>query len=168
MLPSRLLLVFCLSLIAATSARGQAMPVQTPSAATAQTQGLSRSQLAAQERQDAELIAAARKVRALVDAGELAEVWAGASPAARRLVPDVEFTAQVAADRARLGAVVSRGQPSVDRETYPAGGRVPHGEYINVATATRFARASQLVRELVSFRLDEDQVWRVSGYSVRP
>ena len=104
---------------------------------------------------------------ALVDAGRLDEVWEGASPLIKRLVPRSEFAAQVGADRKRLGAVVSRGAPIVGREHYPAGGRVPQGEYLNVAIPTRFANAQQPVRELVSFRLDEDRVWRVSGYSVR-
>ena len=48
-----------------------------------------------------------------------------------------------------------------------AGAQVPEGLYINVSLPTRFSNSAQPVRELVSFRLDEDQVWRVSGYSIR-
>ena len=44
---------------------------------------------------------------------------------------------------------------------------MPAGNYINVVFATRFANAAEPVRELVSFHLDEDKTWRVSGYSVR-
>jgi hypothetical protein len=113
------------------------------------------------------MVQAARQVLALVDAGRADEVWDGASPAIRRIVPRAEFLMRVAADRKRLGAVVSRGDPAIDRERYAAGGRVPQGEYVNVAFPTRFANVEQPVRELVSFRLDEDRVWRVSGYSVR-
>jgi uncharacterized protein DUF4019 len=36
-----------------------------------------------------------------------------------------------------------------------------------VVYATKFANAPQPVRELVSFHLDNDKTWRVSGYSLR-
>jgi len=36
-----------------------------------------------------------------------------------------------------------------------------------VAFATRFANEKAVVRELVSFHLDNDHVWRVSGYTLR-
>lgn len=128
---------------------------------------MSRQERARLAAQDAEIIAAARKVMALVDSGRTDQVWEGASPTIKRLVPRGEFVDQIASDRVRLGAVLSRGSAVVGRERYPAGGRVPQGEYLNVATPTRFAGQAQPVRELVSFRLDEDRVWRVSGYSVR-
>ncbi len=128
---------------------------------------LSRQERARLAVQDAEITAAARQVMALVDAGRIDEVWEGASPAMKRIVPRGEFVQELRLDRRRLGAVVSRGTPVVGRERYAAGGRVPQGEYRNVAMPTRFAGAAQPVRELVSFRLDEDRVWRVSGYSVR-
>jgi hypothetical protein len=116
---------------------------------------------------DEDMIAAAHQVVALIDAGRAQEIWEGASPAVRRIVPRAEFLMQVEADRARLGAPVSRGEPTVSRERYVAGGRVPQGEYVNIAFPTRFATTDAPVRELVSFRLDEDRVWRVSGYSLR-
>lgn len=139
-----------------------AAPAAAPAAA-AQT----RQARAQQARQDEDIERAARAVLSMVDRGQLAEVWDGASPMVKRLVSRAEFEMQVQADRRRLGRVVFRGEPVVNRERYPAGGRVPQGEYLNVATATRFANADAPVRELVSFRLDEDRVWRVSGYSVR-
>ena len=60
-----------------------------------------------------------------------------------------------------------RGQPSITRVKYAAGAVVPEGLYINVSFPTRFANSAQPVRELVSFRFDEDQVWRLAGYSLR-
>ena len=57
--------------------------------------------------------------------------------------------------------------PEVSRSLFRAGQQVPEGLYINVRSATTFASNAQPVRELVSFRLDEDRVWRVSGYSLR-
>jgi hypothetical protein len=116
---------------------------------------------------DEEMIAAAHQVLALIDAGRAEEIWEGASPSVRRIVPRAEFLMQVEADRARLGAPISRGELALSRERYVAGGRVPQGEYVNIAFPTRFTNTDAPVRELVSFRLDEDRVWRVSGYSLR-
>lgn len=116
---------------------------------------------------EAEIVEAARQVLALVDAGRVDEVWEGASGAIRRIVPREEFVRQVTRDRDRLGRPLSRGEATLRREHFPGGGPVPQGDYLNVAFATRFARAPAPVRELVSFRFDEDQVWRVSGYSLR-
>ena len=43
---------------------------------------------------------------------------------------------------------------------------LPAGVYINVEYETRFA-TGPAVTELVSFRLDEDKTWRLSGYALR-
>lgn len=159
------MLLACIALPAAAwQAQPSAAPVLPKPVAPPPMSRQERARLAAQ---DAEIIAAARQVMALVDAGRIDEVWEGASPAMKRLVPRGEFVQELSLDRKRLAAVLSRGTPVVGRERYAAGGRVPQGEYLNVAMPTRFAGAQRPVRELVSFRLDEDRVWRVSGYSVR-
>ena len=54
----------------------------------------------------------------------------------------------------------------VTRVKNAAGATVPEGLYINVSFPTRFANSAQPVRELVSFRFDEDRIWRLAGYSV--
>lgn len=113
------------------------------------------------------MTAAGLKVATLVDAGRAGEVWKGASAVARRSVTEQAFVAQLDSDRKRLGALVSRGQPVVTRVKYRAGATVPEGLYVNVSFPTRFASSTQPVRELVSFRFDEDKVWRLAGYSVR-
>ncbi len=113
------------------------------------------------------MTAAAQRVAQLVDNQQAASVWDGASAVARKAVTRDVFANNVNADRAKLGALVSRGKPSITRVQYPAGASVPEGIYLNVSFPTRFANNAQPVRELVSFRLDEDKVWRASGYSVR-
>lgn len=153
---------------AIASAQQPSVPVIVPpQAQPAAPPAPTRQQKAEQARRDAEIADAAKQVVAMVDEGRIGEIWDGASATVRRIVPRVEFITQVAADRKRLGAPVSRGEATIHRERHAAGGQVPQGEYLNVATPTRFANAPQPVRELVSFRLDEDRVWRVSGYSVR-
>ena len=143
-----------------------AAPAAAPATQPAAPQ-LTPAQQAQVARQDAEMTAAALRAAQLVDAGRSGEVWDGASAVARAAVQRQAFITQVQADRTRLGALVGRGQPSVTRVRYGAGAAVPEGLYISVSFPTRFATSAQPVRELVSFRLDDDQVWRLAGYSLR-
>jgi hypothetical protein len=144
----------------------QSPPMQPP-AQPVSGQQVSPQQQAALKKQDAEMADAAQQVLALVDAGRTGEVWDGASAVMKRLVPRDEFINQVGSDRDRLGKPVDRGEPGVSRTQFPAGARVPQGMYVNVAMPTRFLKSPGPVRELVSFRFDEDRIWRVAGYSVR-
>ena len=153
------------SLLLVTSA-ASAQQAATPAPA-AQAQQLTAEQQAQVARQDAEMSGAAAQVIQLMDQGKSAEIWDGASPVAKAVVNRQDFVTQIAADRTRLGAPTERKQVAVTRAAYAAGGAVPAGNYINVVFATRFANAAEPVRELVSFHLDEDKTWRVSGYSVR-
>ncbi|MGF6418332.1 hypothetical protein ABH900_001811 [Stenotrophomonas sp. AN71] len=155
----------------ATPAPAPARPAPaSPGAAkpiTAATPALTAAQQAQVQKQDAEMGAAAVKVAQLVDANRVGELWDGASTVARRAVPKVAFVTQLTTERTRLGALAGRGQPTITRVKYSAGAAVPEGLYINVSFPTRFANSTQPVRELVSFRFDEDQVWRLAGYSLR-
>jgi hypothetical protein len=150
----------------ATPAPAPARPAPTAPAAPARP-ALSPAQQAQLQKQDAEMAAAGLQVAQLVDTNRAAEAWKGASAVARKSVTEQAFVNQLSADRKRLGALTSRGQPVVTRVKYGPGATVPEGLYINVSFPTRFANSAQPVRELVSFRLDEDRVWRLAGYSVR-
>jgi len=170
---SMLSVVFSAALLAAPSlvlaqaavpAATQARPAQAAPADPA----ASAEQREALARQDAQMSAAAAEVARMIDAGRAGEVWDGAAEVMRKAASRPDFIQAMAADRQRLGAMQQRSQPSVTRVQYAAGGAVPQGLYLNVSFATRFANSAQPVRELVSFRLDEDRTWRVSGYSVRP
>lgn len=157
----------------ATPAPAPARPAPAPASpaaakpATAGTPALTAAQQAQVQKQDAEMGAAALKAAQLVDANRAGELWDGASAVARRAVPKAAFVSQLSAERTRLGALAGRGQPTITRVKYSAGAAVPEGLYINVSFPTRFANSAQPVRELVSFRFDEDQVWRLAGYSLR-
>ncbi|KAF1706951.1 DUF4019 domain-containing protein [Pseudoxanthomonas sacheonensis] len=159
-----LLLAFAGAASAQQPAQPARAPAQNPQAAQ---QKLTPEQQAQVARQDAEMSKAAAQVVQLVDQNKTAEVWAGASPVAKGAVGMDEFVKQIALDRQKLGAVTERKQVAVTRALYPAGGQVPAGNYVNVVYATKFASSPQAVRELVSFHLDEDKTWRVSGYSLR-
>lgn len=171
---SMLSVVFSAALVATpllawgqTAAPRTPAPAPTP-AATPAANAASAQQREALARQDAQMSAAATQVASLIDAGRAGEVWDGASEVMRKAASRADFIQAMGADRQRLGALAQRAQPSVTRVQYAAGGAVPQGLYLNVSFATRFANSAQPVRELVSFRLDEDRTWRVSGYSVRP
>ncbi|MCA0394448.1 MAG: DUF4019 domain-containing protein [Proteobacteria bacterium] len=145
----------------------QPRPATQPAPAAQAAEQLTPEQRAALQRQDAQMTQAAQQVMQLVDGNRLGELWDGGSQAMKRLVTRDEFIKQITIDRNRLGAVASRTNPVVTRSQFRAGGQVPEGLYINIATTTKFANQPQPVRELISFRLDEDRQWRVSGYSLR-
>ena len=157
-----------LTFAGAVSAQQAAQPARAPAPKPQATQQqLTPEQQAQVARQDAEMTKAAAQVVQLMDQNKAAEVWAGASPVAKGVTSLEEFVKQITLDRQKVGAVAERKQVAVTRAVYPAGAEVPAGNYVNVVYATKFANAPQPVRELVSFHLDSDQTWRVSGYSLR-
>lgn len=169
-LPLAVGLVFAL---AASAALAQQAPTAAPPAAAKPAttpapaqQALTPAQQAELAKQNAEMIQAAQKVLQMVDAGQLAQLWDGASAVAKRAVTRDNFVAQITAVRRQLGAVAGRGQAVVTRVRYNPGASVPEGLYLNVSFPTRFANVPQPMRELVTFRLDEDKVWRLAGYSL--
>lgn len=138
-----------------------------PQAQAAPQAQLTAEQQAQLARQDAEITQAAQQIVQMIDANRTGEVWDMSTAAVKSMIPRERFMQEVAADRANVGAAAQRGQAVVTRSQFQAGGEVPEGLYLNVVFPTRFANTPEPVRELVSFRLDEDRVWRVSGYSVR-
>lgn len=158
-----------LTFVGAAGAQQAAQPARAPAPKpqATQQQQLTPEQQAQVARQDAEMTKAAAQVVQLMDQNKAAEVWAGASPVAKGVTTQEEFVKQITLDRQKVGAVAERKQVAVTRAVYPAGAEVPAGNYVNVVYATKFANAPQPVRELVSFHLDSDQTWRVSGYSLR-
>jgi hypothetical protein len=169
---SRLVLIAAiLAFTAPTHAQQATQPASAP-APQPQSQPVKQPQLTPEQqaqvtRQNAEMGKAAAQVIQLVDQNRLAEVWDGASAVAKSVVGKSNFVSQIASDRQKLGAPTERKQVGVTRAAYAAGGQVPAGNYINVVYATKFANAPEPVRELVSFHLDNDKTWRVSGYSLR-
>ena len=159
----------CVFIIASLVSSGEALSQQNsaparPATAAAQLTPEQQAQIA---RQDAEMGKAAAQVIQLVDQNKIGEVWDGASGVAKSRVSRDSFIQQIASDRQKLGAVASRKQIAITRAAFDAKSEVPAGNYINAIFATKFANSPNEVRELVSFRLDDDKIWRVSGYSLR-
>ena len=165
-------LVLVAAMLVFSTASASAQQAAEPTSAPAAKPPLKQRQLTPEQqvqvtRQNARMSKAAAQVIQLVDENRIAEVWDGASAVAKSVSGKSNFVAQIAADRQKLGAPTERKQVGVTRAAYAAGGQVPAGNYINVVYATRFANAPKPVRELVSFHLDNDKTWRVSGYSLR-
>jgi len=119
------------------------------------------------ERQDEQMRQAGWEVMYMMDFGQMGEVWDMASQTMKNAVPREAFVGQMVADRVRLGALVERGSPSITRSSSDGSMGVPAGLYLNVMSMTRFTNQAKPVRELVSFRFDEDRIWRVTGYSLQ-
>jgi predicted DNA-binding protein (UPF0251 family) len=158
-------LLACIGTASAQQAQ-PSQPAQQPAARPAQ-QALTPQQQAQLAKQNADMSKAALQVMQMVDANQIGQIWDNASATMKRMVTRDDFVKQITIDRNKLGKVASRGKPGVSRSQFPAGAAVPEGFYPNVAVPTTFAKAPKPVRELVSFRLDEDKTWRVSGYSLR-
>ena len=141
---------------------------QSQSAATRQqpaTRQLTPEQRAAIQKQNQVLVKYAESVIAMIDNGQVGQVWDEASDVAKKSVSRDQFVKATEADRAKLGKVHSRKVEAVTR-SISQGGKLPAGTYVNVNFATQFANEAKPVRELISFHLDGDKKWRLSGYTV--
>ena len=158
-----------LACVGTASAQQQAQPAPRPQVQPTRPAqpALTPQQQAQLAKQNADMSQAALKVMQMVDTNRVGEIWDGASATMKRAVTKDDFIKQITIDRNKLGRPASRGQAAVTRSQFPAGAKVPQGLYLNVSVPTKFANVQQPVRELVSFRLDEDKTWRVSGYSLR-
>lgn len=152
-------------LLAVTTVCAQ-QPANTVAASGQTTSQLTTEQQAQAAKQNQQMVQAALQVTQLIDQNKIGDVWDGASDVAKKIVSRDAFVKQISADRKTLGAVQTRTARAVSR-TQSKGGSTPAGLYINVVFATQFGNTRQLVRELVSFHLDADRTWRVSGYTVR-
>ncbi|MGH8163233.1 MAG: DUF4019 domain-containing protein, partial [Rhodanobacteraceae bacterium] len=130
-------------------------------------QQLTPAQRAAFAKLRQQTLQAAQRVVGLVDQGNVGQVWDEASNVAKQSVTRDVFVKEVGADRAKFGKLVSRKLAFINGNT-SKGGQLPAGNYINVHYATQFANTKQPQRELVSFHLDNDKVWRLSGYTLNP
>ncbi|MFC3551161.1 DUF4019 domain-containing protein [Lysobacter cavernae] len=113
-----------------------------------------------------QLVGAGLRVAQMIDAGKSGEVWDGASAVAKRSVQRKQFDDGNRALRKPLGSVVGRRWAMVNRHVTPGSSQLPAGVYANVQFETSFA-SRKVGNELVSFRLDEDGTWRLSGYVLK-
>ena len=118
----------------------------------------------ASDKQTQAMTAAALQVLNLIDQGKSSEIWEGLSPAIKPLVSRDSFTQHIRSNQSNFGAASKRASLSAYRSDADGQSNAPKGTYYSVVFLTNFAKGQG--RELVSFRLDNDQTWRVAGYSL--
>lgn len=156
----------CLSVIgvALLLATGVVAAQQTPAARSAAPQATTRPAPGAVDPnaiRDAGL-----RVAAAVDAGQAAQLWDEASVVTKKTLSREAFVAGIGKSRQPLGKAPNRSWLSVRRQSGD-GSALPPGLYASIEFLAEFA-GKPPVRELVSFRLDEDGSWRFAGYAVQP
>lgn len=123
---------------------------------------------AAQDVEPSDMVRGGLQAIQMVDQNKVGELWDGAAAAARKQVTRTGFIQQVAAARNPMGAPQQRTWVAVNRQVLNDADPDVGGQYVSVEYESRFAtKPTQVVRELVSFHLDRDRVWRFSGYVLR-
>ncbi|MBN8736838.1 MAG: DUF4019 domain-containing protein [Xanthomonadales bacterium] len=140
---------------------------ETPAPAPQQpaARQLTPEQRAAIQKQNQVLEKYAESIIAMIDNGQIGQVWDEASEVAKHSVGRDQFVKTIEGERSKLGKVGSRKLTTINR-SLSKGGKLPEGMYVNVNYATQFANQPKPIRELVSFHLDGDKKWRLSGYTV--
>ncbi len=114
------------------------------------------------------LLTQSHNIARAADQAQYQVLWSGASPAIRAAISESEFINGVAALRTGLGVPVRRLWISLNVQPLPQSvGRIAPALYANAEFETTFSGSKSVRRELVSFRLDEDQQWRFAGYTLR-
>jgi hypothetical protein len=113
-----------------------------------------------------ELLKDADQVFQQLDAAHYAALWLDAAPFVKARVPRDEFVGQLLQARQSVGAVSHRGWASITRIRYNRVQGVPDGLYANVDFAS-ILTSGRTVFEMLSFRLDDDGQWHLTGYVPR-
>jgi hypothetical protein len=109
---------------------------------------------------------AALRVVMAIDAGRAANLWDESSTITKKSVTRDVFTAGISNSRQSFGRIASRNWLSVRRQSSDGAG-LPPGLYASAEFLAEVA-GKPPIRELVSFRLDEDGTWRFAGYAIQP
>ncbi|WP_323122694.1 DUF4019 domain-containing protein [Burkholderia alba] len=113
-----------------------------------------------------ELIGDADRIVQQLDAGRFGDVWNGVSPFVKSKVTQQQFVTETQQARQSLGAVTQRGWAAVTRIQFSNSKTVPDGLYANVDYATTLS-TGKIAYEKLSFRLEDDGKWRLTGYVPR-
>ncbi|MDH6592427.1 hypothetical protein M2165_002316 [Variovorax sp. TBS-050B] len=123
---------------------------------------------AAQDVEPSDMVRGGMQAIQMIDQGKAGELWDGATAVARKRVSRSDFAASVTRNRASLGTPTQRTWVGVNRQVVTDPDPETAGQYVSVEYETRFSsQPAGIQRELVSFRLDNDRVWRFSGYVLR-
>ncbi|RZF30208.1 DUF4019 domain-containing protein [Paraburkholderia sp. UYCP14C] len=113
-----------------------------------------------------ELLTDADRVFQQFDSNHYAEAWRDAAPFVKAKIPQAQFVSTTREAREALGAVTRRGWSSITRIQYIGFPGIPDGLYANVDFTSTLA-SGRTVFELLSFQLDADGQWHLTGYIPR-
>jgi hypothetical protein len=113
-----------------------------------------------------ELLHDADTVLSELDANQFSEVWLDTADFVKTRVTQDQFVADMRRARQSVGLVRHRGWAAVTRIRYTSGANMPAGLYANVDYATTQTTGTT-VYEKLSFRLDSDGHWHLTGYVPR-
>jgi len=113
----------------------------------------------------AQLRDVALRAAAAMDEGKIADMWANASKSMQAKVKKKEFIKKVGEMRKKIGPPAGRSWVSIHREI-STGSNLPAGQYASVEFELALSSGAA-VKELVSFTLDADGIWRLVGYTIR-
>lgn len=105
------------------------------------------------------------RIAQAIDAQLAGPLWDRASIATKNAINRDAFVDGVGKARTPLGPVQGRDWVAVHRK-HVSGGKAPPGEYANAEFVVRLA-GNRVAYEVVSFRFDDDGVWRFVGYVIR-
>ncbi|MGY0557425.1 DUF4019 domain-containing protein [Lysobacter sp. A421] len=151
-------LTLCLLLLLTAGTALAQQPQQRPQSAEGTAPAAQRNALSPND-----FINAGLQAAQWIDAGRVGDLWEGASPLTKSSVAREAFVAGIAKVRQPLGTVVSRNWVSLHRQQGDASGPLPPGQYVGIGMATVFA-ANTVAHERVTLHLDEDGIWRFTGY----
>ncbi|WP_321790788.1 DUF4019 domain-containing protein [Burkholderia pyrrocinia] len=101
-----------------------------------------------------------------LDAGQYGAVWSDAAAFVKARIKQDQFAADMQRARQSIGAVKHRGWAQVTRIRYNNASATPDGLYANVDYATTLTNGATVFEKL-SFRLDDDGRWHLTGYVPR-
>ncbi|GAU03319.1 DUF4019 domain-containing protein [Burkholderia stabilis] len=101
-----------------------------------------------------------------LDAGQYGAVWSDAAAFVKARIKQDQFAADMQRARQSVGAVSHRGWAQVTRIRYTNASATPDGLYANVDYATTLTSGATVFEKL-SFRLDDDGRWHLTGYVPR-
>jgi hypothetical protein len=128
---------------------------------------LTPEQQAGLDKQDRDVAQLADVIVKMIDENKAGDVWDASSAVAKKVITREGFVTKVSQDRGALGKPGLRMPMGVKHLHFDGTGNMPAGWFMSVAFDTQFSQARQSAREVVTFVLDADKVWRFAGYSVR-
>ena len=101
-----------------------------------------------------------------LDAGQYNAVWTDAAAFVKARIKQDQFAADMQHARQSVGTVSHRGWAQITRIRYTNASAMPDGLYANVDYATTLTNGATVFEKL-SFRLDDDGRWHLTGYVPR-